>query len=337
MRSDETKKGPDRAPHRSLLYATGLSKNAINAPFVGICSSFTDLIPGHTGMRDLERFIEKGIHTGGGYSFIFSVPGVCDGIAMGHIGMHYSLPTRDLIADMIECVAEAHRLDGLVFISNCDKITPGMLMAASRINIPSIFVTAGPMPSGFFKGSRRSLVRDTFESVGRFKKGEISNEELEGIELTACPSQGACSGLYTANTMACITEAMGMSLPGCGTALAGFARKKRIAFESGLAVCELIKEDIKPLDIMNKQAFENAIIVDLALGGSTNTVLHLPAIAYESGVDLDLDMFDKFSKKIPNIAHIRPAGEHFIEDLEYAGGIPAVLKTLSPFIKDNCV
>jgi dihydroxy-acid dehydratase len=335
MRSDEIKKGIDRAPHRSLLYATGVSKSAMGRPFIGICSSFTDLIPGHIGMRDLERAIEKGIHSGGGYSFIFSVPGVCDGIAMGHKGMHFSLPSRDLIADMVEAIVEAHRLDGVVFISNCDKITPGMLMGAARLNIPSIFVTAGPMHSGYYKGARRSFVRDTFEAVAKFRKGEISDCELENLEMCACPGQGSCSGLYTANTMACLTEVMGLSLPGCATALAGFAKKRRIAFESGIAICELVEKNITSRTILTKSSFENAIVVDLALGGSTNTVLHLPAIAYEVGFKLPIDLFDTFSRKIPNISKIRPAGEYFIEDLDAAGGIPAVLKRLSPFIKDN--
>ena len=335
MRSNEIKKGLDRAPHRSLLYATGISKSSINRPFIGICSSFTDLIPGHIGMRDLERSIEKGIHTGGGYSFIFCVPGVCDGIAMGHKGMHFSLPSRDLIADMVETIVEAHRLDGVVFISNCDKITPGMLMGAARLNVPAVFVTAGPMHSGYYKGVRRSYVRDTFEAIAKYRKGEIDDKELENLEMCACPGQGSCSGLYTANTMACLTETMGMSLPGCATALAGFANKRRIAFESGVAICNLVEKNITSRDILTKDSFENAITVDLALGGSTNTVLHLPAIAYEVGYKLPIELFDSIGKRVPNIAKIRPAGEYFIEDLDGAGGIPAVLKRLSPFIREN--
>ena len=335
MRSNEIKKGVDRAPHRSLLYATGISRSAISKPFIGICSSFTDLIPGHIGMRDLERLIEKGIHTGGGYSFIFCVPGVCDGIAMGHKGMHFSLPSRDLIADMVEAIVEAHRLDGVVFISNCDKITPGMLMGASRLNIPSVFVTAGPMHSGYYRGKRRSFVRDTFEAIAKYRKGEIDENELECLAMCASPGQGSCSGLYTANTMACLTEAMGLSLPGCATALAGFANKRRIAYESGIAICRLVEENISTHNILTKNSFENAIVVDLALGGSTNTVLHLPAIAYEVGFKMPIDLFDSLGKKVPNISKIRPAGEYFMEDLDAAGGIPAVLKRLRPFIKDN--
>ena len=335
MRSDEIKKGYEKAPHRSLLYATGVPKKSMKKHFIGVCSSFTDLIPGHTGMRDLERFVEKGVHSGGGYSFIFSVPGICDGIAMGHKGMHYSLPSRDIIADMIECVVEAHRLDGIVLITNCDKITPGMLMAAARVNIPAIVLTAGPMVSGNWRMQRRSFVRDTFEAMAKFKIGEIDAEELDNLEQHSCPSQGSCQGLYTANTMACLTEAMGMSLPGCGTALAGSANKKRVAFDSGTTICDLVKTNLLPRDIMNRNAFHNAIVVDLALGGSTNTVLHLPAIANEAGIKLSLDEFDKLSKTTPHLASLRPAGEYFMEDLDNIGGIPAVLKKIEPIIKDN--
>jgi len=335
MRSDEIKKEPSRAPHRSLLYGTGVPKSSMDRPFIGICSSFTDLIPGHSGMRDLERWIEKGVHTGGGHGFIFSVPGICDGIAMGHMGMHYSLPSRDAIADVIECVVEAHRLDGVVFLTNCDKITPGMLMAAARVDVPSVFVTAGPMLSGNWRMQRRSFVRDTFEAIAKYRSGEIDGEELEHLEMCSCPSQGSCQGLYTANTMACLTEAMGMSLPGCGSALAGQAKKKRIAFDSGVQVCNLVKDDIKPKDILTENAFHNAVTVDLALGGSTNTALHLPAIANETGFKLDLNLFDKLSKNTPHITNLRPGGEYFMEDLEYAGGIPAVLKSLKTLLKDN--
>ncbi|MFV1951790.1 MAG: dihydroxy-acid dehydratase, partial [Nitrospinota bacterium] len=240
MRSDLIKKGLERAPHRALLHATGVTKDALSKPFVAIISSFTDIVPGHIGLRDLERYIEKGIHTGGGYAFLSSVPGICDGIVMGHKGMRYSLPSRELIADMIESVIEAHQFDGMVMLTNCDKITPGMLMAAARVDIPSIVVTAGPMISGRYKMKRLSLVRDTFEAVGKYKKGELSVEEMEGLEMSACPGPGSCQGLYTANTMACVTEGMGMSMPGCGTALAVSAKKRRIAFESGVRVVGLI-------------------------------------------------------------------------------------------------
>jgi dihydroxy-acid dehydratase len=328
MRSSRIKKGLERVPHRALLYATGIPKTEIDKPFIGVATSFTDIIPGHIGMRDLERFIEKGIHTGGGYPFFFGIPGICDGIAMGHSGMHYSLPSRELIADMVETIAEAHQFDGLILLTNCDKITPGMLMAAARINIPSIIVTAGPMLSGHLKGRRLSLVNDTFEAVGKYRKGLIKDEELEALEMCACPGAGSCQGMYTANTMACVTEALGMSLPKCATELAVSANKRRIAFESGRRIVELVKKGITPRRIMTRQAFENAIRVDLALGGSTNTVLHIPAIAHEAEVSLPLETFDILSKETPHIANMLPGGEHFLEDLDYAGGIPAVMKRL---------
>jgi len=335
FRSDEVKKGVDRAPHRALLYATGMPVKALDMPFVGVVSSFTDLVPGHVGMRDLERWIEKGIHTGGGYAFLFTVPGICDGVAMGHSGMKYSLPSRELIADMIESIVEAHKLDALVMLTNCDKITPGMLMAAGRLNLPTVVVTAGPMLSGRIGNKRLSLVRDTFEAVGRYRAGEITEEELTRCELEACPGAGACQGLYTANTMACMTEALGMSLPGCATAPAVLARKRRIAFDSGLAVMELLKREVKARDIMTRTAFENAIRVDMALGGSTNTVLHLMAVAHEAKVELDLETFDRISRETPNISKLRPAGDYMMEDLDAAGGIPGVLKRLLDKVEDN--
>ena len=335
MRSDIIKKGCQRAPNRALIYGTGVSKNQMEAPFIGICSSFTDLIPGHSGMRILERFAEKGIHTGGGQAFIFSVPGVCDGISMGHSGMRYSLPSRDAIADMIECVVNAHSLDGVLFITNCDKITPGMLMAAARLNVPSIFVTAGPMMSGNYRMKRRDFITDSFEAASKAATGEIDEEEMSNMEMTACPGEGACQGLFTANTMACLTEVMGMSMPGCATAMAGMAKKRRIAFDSGVRLVSLVKENIKPLDIMNEKAFRNAVKADLALGGSTNTTLHLPAIAYEAGVNLNLDSFDALSKETPHITSLLPGGKYFMEDFEFAGGIPAVMKSLESHLEDN--
>ncbi|MCI0469493.1 MAG: dihydroxy-acid dehydratase [Nitrospirae bacterium] len=328
MRSNTIKKGIERVPHRALLYATGIPKSEMDKPFIGVATSFTDIIPGHIGMRDMERFIEKGVHTGGGYPFFFGIPGICDGIAMGHKGMHYSLASRELIADMVETIAEAHQLDGLVLLTNCDKITPGMLMAAARINIPSIVVTAGPMLSGRYMGRRLNLTSDTFEAVGKYKKGLISKDELKSLEICACPGAGSCQGMYTANTMACVTESIGMSLPGCATSPAVMAQKRRIAFESGRRIVELIKKNITPKKIMTKGAFENAIMVDLALGGSTNTVLHITAIAHEAGLKLPLEIFDELSRKTPHIANMIPGGQHYMEDLDYAGGIPAVLKRL---------
>lgn len=330
MKSDLIKKGVERLPHRALLYATGIPRTEINKPFIGVATSFTDIIPGHIGMRDLERFIEKGIHTGGGYPFFFGIPGICDGIAMGHKGMHYSLPSRELIADIIETIAEAHRFDGLVLLTNCDKITPGMLMAAARVNVPSIVVTAGPMLAGHMKGRRLSLVNDTFEAIGKYKKGLLSDSEIAELEMCACPGPGSCQGMYTANTMACVTEALGMSLSGCATSLAVSSKKRRIAFYSGKKIVELVKKNISPKKVLTQKAFENAIKVDMTLGGSTNTVLHIPAIAHEAGVPVSLEMFDKISKNTPHIANMLPGGTHYLEDLEYAGGIPAVLKRLKP-------
>jgi dihydroxy-acid dehydratase len=336
MRSDMITKGLERTPHRALLKGTGVPHNQLDKPFIGVATSFTDLIPGHVGMRDLERFIEKGVHSGGGYAFFFGIPGVCDGMAMGHKGMHYSLPTRELIADMVESVAEAHRLDGLVLLTNCDKITPGMLMAAARLNIPCIVVTAGPMMSGRGAAGRKySFVSDTFEAMARYKAGVINDKELQVCEDNACPGMGSCQGLFTANTMAILTETLGMSLPRCGTALAVSALKRRIAFASGEKIVELVQKDIKPREIMTREAFENAIRVDLALGGSSNTVLHLLAIAHEAGVELPLELFDELAKDTPQLASMNPAGEHFMEDLDIAGGVAGVLKQLGSKIIDT--
>jgi len=335
MRSDTITQGLERTPHRALLKGTGLPQSEMGKPFIGIATSFTDLIPGHVGMRDLERFIEKGVHTGGGYSFFFGIPGVCDGISMGHKGMHYSLPTRELIADMVESVAEAHRLDGLVLLTNCDKITPGMLMAAARLDIPCIVVTAGPMMSGRGDAGRKySFVTDTFEAMARYKAGVIDDKELARCEENACPGMGSCQGLFTANTMAILTETLGMSLPRCGTALAVSALKRRIAFASGERIVEMVHQNITPRSIMTRAAFENAIRVDLALGGSSNTVLHLLAIANEAEVELPLSTFDVLSKETPQIASMNPAGVHFMEDLDAAGGVAGVLKQLGDKIID---
>ena len=335
MKSDKIKKGLERAPHRALLYATGIPRTEMKKPFIGVATSFTDIIPGHSGMRDLERFIEKGVHTGGGYPFFFGIPGICDGIAMGHSGMHYSLPSRELIADMVETIAQAHQFDGLVLLTNCDKITPGMLMAAARVNVPSIVVTAGPMHSGNLRGKRLSLVNDTFEAVGKYKKGLLSDSELQDLEMCACPGPGSCQGMYTANTMSCVTESLGMSLAGCATSLAVSSKKRRIAFQSGERIVELVKKNITPRKIMTLNAFENAIAVDMALGGSTNTVLHIPAIAHEAEVDLPLELFDRISRKTPHITNMLPGGTDYLEDLEYAGGIPAVMKRLKPKLKNT--
>lgn len=334
MRSDVIKVGLERAPARSLLFATGLDKEDLKKPFIGVASSYTELIPGHVHMRRLETAIEKGVHAGGGISFIFGIPGICDGIAMGHPGMRYSLAIREVIADAIECVAGAHSLDGLVLLTNCDKITPGMLMALARLDIPGIVVTAGPMMCGNLGGEKLSLVGDTFEAVGKRRKGEITQEEMDRLEMEACPGAGSCQGLYTANTMACLTEAMGMSLPGCAASLAVSADKDRIAYKSGQVAVRLAKEGVTSRTIMTPEAFENALIMDMALGGSTNTCLHLPAIGREAGVEVTLDQFNDVSKRIPHLVDLAPGGKYFLEDLYYAGGIPAVLKRLEGELND---
>jgi len=335
LRSDKITKGLERVPARALLYATGLSKEDLGKPFIGIASSFTDLIPGHIHMRSLERAIEKGIHAGGGISFIFGVPGICDGIAMGHEGMNYSLASRDLIADIIECVVNAHCLDGLVMLTNCDKITPGMLMGAARIDIPGIVVTAGPMISGRSGKQKLSLVKDTFEAVGRRRKGEITDEQLSCLEMEACPGPGSCQGLYTANTMACVSEALGMSLPRCAAALAISSEKERIAYKSGQQIVELVRKGVTARKIMTQKSFENAIMIDMALGGSTNSCLHIPAIAKEAGVEVDLKLCDAISAKTPHITSLQPGGEYLLEDLYYAGGIPAVMKRFYNDLNDG--
>ena len=301
---------------------------------IGIATSFTDLIPGHIGMRDLERFIEKGVHSGGGWPLFFGLPGICDGIAMGHLGMHYSLPSRELIADIVESISMAHAFDGIVLLTNCDKITPGMLMAAARLDIPAIVVTAGPMHSGNYRGNRVNLI-SAFEAVGKVKRGEMSETDLAELEVCACPGPGSCQGMYTANTMACVTESLGMSLPGCATALAISGEKRRIAFESGKRVVGLVKESITPRKIMTKNAFENAIRIDMALGGSTNTTLHIPAISHEAGIELSVETFDKISRMTPHLCNMLPGGQHYLEDLDAAGGIPAVLSRFKNMLKDS--
>ncbi len=334
MRSDRIKKGLERAPHRSLLFATGITRDELAKPMIGIATSFTDLIPGHVGMRDLERFIEKGVHAGGGWPLFFGIPGICDGIAMGHMGMHYSLPLRELIADSVESIAMAHAFDGLVLLTNCDKITPGMLMAAARLDIPTIVVTAGAMHSGNFQGKRVNLI-SAFEAVGKVRKGEMSPRELAELETCACPGPGSCQGMFTANTMACVTESLGMSLPGCATALAVSGEKRRIAFESGKRIVGLVKENLTPRKIMTRNAFENAIRIDMALGGSTNTTLHIPAVAHEAGIELSIATFDTISRTSPHLCNMLPGGPHYMEDLDAAGGIPGVLSRFKKVIKSS--
>jgi len=333
--SNQIKKSPTRAPHRALLYATGISSSDLSKPFIGIASAYSDIVPGHIHLRELERWIERGVAEAGGVPFVFGIPGICDGIAMGHSGMHYSLPSRELIADSIESMVKAHCFDGIVLLTNCDKITPGMIMGAVRVNvnIPMIVVTGGPMLAGYYKGKRRSLVRDTFEAVGLYEAGKISLEELYQLECAACPTAGSCQGLYTANTMACLSEAMGLSLPYCATTPAVSAEKKRIAYESGKRIVQMVYENLTPLKILSYNSIYNAIVVDAALGGSTNTILHLKAIAYEAGIRFDLKLFDDVSKIVPNIVRLEPAGDYYMEDLHKAGGIPAVLNVLQKYLK----
>ena len=341
MRSDSIKKGIARAPHRGLLMATGVSKKNMDAPFIGIASSFSDLVPGHISMRDLERQIEKGIHSAGGQAFIFGVPAVCDGIAMGHSGMRYSLPSRDLIADCVETVAEGHQLDGLVLLSNCDKITPAMLIAAVRLNVPTIIVTAGPMLDGESKCQKLTMIKGAFEAVGNYRAGLIDEKRFEEMVEHSCPSAGSCQGLYTANTMACLTEVMGMSLPMCATSAAGSSEKRRIAFESGMAIVDMVRQELTPDKILTKDSLRNAIIADLSLGGSTNSFLHLLALANAGGIDIKLEDFEELSDKIRQIVKLDPSSSFTMTDLHNAGGIPAVLKTLYGgnvgLVNTNCV
>ncbi len=335
MRSDRAKKGLERAGARALIHACGITRAQLDKPFIGIANSFSDLVPGHIGMRRLQRAVELGVAAGGGVPLNFGVPAICDGIAMGHLGMFYSLPSRELIADIVESMAMAHALDGLVLLTDCDKITPGMLMAAARLDIPAIVVTAGPMISGRHEGRRLSLVRDTFEAIGRAQAGEITEDDVAALEIEACPGQGSCQGLYTANTMACVTEAMGMSLAGSATALAGSAKRERFAYDSGERIMELVKQDITARQIITEAAVRNAIRIDMAMGGSTNTCLHIPAIAHEAGVGIELEVFDQISQVTPQVCSLRPGGEYMMEDLDWAGGIPAVLSVLSDMLDDN--
>jgi len=330
LRSDDVKHGIERAPHRGIWKCLGVTDDDFDKPFIAIANSFSEVVPGHIHLNRLVEYIKAGIRSAGGVPFEFNTIAICDGLAMGHVGMHYSLPSRELIADSIEVVVEANRFDGLVLLTNCDKITPGMIMAAARLDIPSIVVTGGPMLSGIYKG-RKVDVTAVFEAVGQFSAGKITEEELKRVEDRAFPGCGSCNGMYTANTMACITEALGLSLPGCATSLAVSSHKARIAKKSGERIVHLVKEDLKPSNILTREAFENAITVDMALGGSTNAVLHLTAIANEAGISLPLETFDEIARRTPHICDMRPAGPHDLAELDAAGGIPAVMKVL----KDN--
>lgn len=327
MRSDAIKSGADKAPHRSLLYALGLTKEEMERPMIGIVNSFNEIIPGHVHLRQICDAVKAGVRLAGGTPIEFPAIGVCDGIAMGHTGMKYSLASRELIADSIEVMALAHAFDGLVFIPNCDKIVPGMLMAAARLDIPSIFVSGGPMLTGFSNGKTLDL-NSLFEAVGELAAGKITECELEEIEECACPGCGSCSGMFTANSMNCLTEVLGMALPGNGTIPAVSGGRIRLAKKAGMAVMNLVAKNICPSQIMTETAFHNGLVVDMALGCSTNTVLHLPAIAHEAGITLDLEMINEISKTTPHLCKLAPAGEHHVQDLDRAGGIPALLKTL---------
>ncbi len=328
MRSDLMKKGIERSPHRSLLYSLGLTKQELNRPLIGVVNSFNEIIPGHIHLRTITEAVKAGIRMMGGVPIEFPVIGVCDGIAMNHEGMNVSLPSRELIADSIEIMVTAHPFDGLVFIPNCDKIVPGMLMAMLRLNLPSICISGGPMLAGDFKGKKIDLIT-AFEGVGRVKNGLMDEKELEEIEREACPTCGSCSGMFTANSMNCLTEAMGLGLPGNGTIPAVLSERVRLAKLAGMKVMELLDKNIRPLDIINKKSAKNAIVTDMALGGSTNTVLHLPAIFKEAGLELSLKMFDEISRITPNLCKLSPAGKYHLEDLYRAGGIYAVMAELS--------
>ncbi len=333
MRSDAVKKGPAAAPQRSLLRADGLADEDFDKPFIGIANSWNEIVPGHIHLNEIVEAVKEGIIEAGGRPFTFGVPAVCDGIAMGHKGMRYSLISREVISDCCEVMVEGHALDGWVGVSNCDKVTPGMLMAMGRMNVPGLIVTGGAMEPGTGKNGNMDL-QSVFEAVGAYSAGKIDENELHTVECTACPGRGSCSGLFTANTMACLTETLGISLTGCATALADDNRKLQIARETGRRIVELVKNDIKPRDIVTRDSFRNAIRVDMAIGGSTNTALHLPAISKEFGCPVTLDDFDEISRDTPHITSLRPAGPYAIKDLDRAGGIPAILKVLKGKLVD---
>ncbi len=329
MLSDHITKGVERAPNRSLLYALGLTKEEIERPLVGVVSSYNEIVPGHMNIDKIVEAVKAGIRAAGGTPIVFPAIAVCDGIAMGHVGMKYSLVTRDLIADSTEAMVMAHQFDGLVMIPNCDKNVPGLLMAAARLNIPTIFCSGGPMLAGHLNDGRRTCLSHMFEAVGAYHAGTLDEGGVEEYEENACPTCGSCSGMYTANSMNCLTEAIGMALSGNGTIPAVYSARLRLAKHTGMKIMELIEKNIRPRDIMTAAAFHNAETVDMALGCSTNTMLHLPAIAHEAGVALDLDMANAISAKTPNLCHLAPAGDTFMEDLDRAGGVYAVMKELT--------
>ena len=328
MRSDNVTKGMQQAPHRSLFNALGYTKEELDRPLVGIVSSYNEIVPGHMNLDKIVEAVKMGVAMAGGTPIVFPAIAVCDGIAMGHTGMKYSLVTRDLIADSTECMAMAHQFDALVMVPNCDKNVPGLLMAAARLNIPTVFVSGGPMLAGHIHGKKRSL-SSMFEAVGSYAAGTMTEDEVREYEEKVCPTCGSCSGMYTANSMNCLTEAIGMGLPGNGTIPAVYSERIKLAKHAGMAVMELLKRDIRPCDIMTKAAFMNALTMDMALGCSTNSMLHLPAIAHEAGVDIDLDIANALSEKTPNLCHLAPAGPTYMEDLNEAGGVSAVMSELN--------
>ncbi len=331
MRSDQIKKGTEKAPHRALLKSLGLEDDDIAKPLIGIANSYTNIVPGHIHLRVIGEAVKEGILSAGGTPFEFSTIAVCDGIAMGHEGMRYSLPSREIVADSVEIMLQAHSLDGLVMISNCDKITPGMLMAAARVDIPAIMVTGGPMAAGRYHGKKISY-SNMPEALGQVATGKMTEDELCEMEENACPGCGSCSGMFTANTMACMTEALGLSLPYCATSLANSAFKLRLARATGKQIIKLVKDDLKPSQILTKGAFENAIALDMALGGSTNTTLHLPAIAKEAGLTLPLSTFDEIGRRVSHLCSMIPSGTYALEDLDAAGGVPAVMNEIKSLL-----
>ena len=328
MRSDNVKKGVPAAPNRSLFYALGYTKEELERPLIGVVCSYNEIVPGHMNLDKIAEAVKAGVRAAGGTPVEFPAIAVCDGIAMGHVGMKYSLVTRDLIADSTEAMAMAHQFDGLVMIPNCDKNVPGLLMAAARVNIPTIFCSGGPMLAGHLTDGRRTCLSHMFEAVGSYYAGKLDEAGVEEYERNACPTCGSCSGMYTANSMNCLTEAIGMALKGNGTIPAVYSARLRLAKHTGMQIMELVKRDIKPRDIMTKDAFHNADTVDMALGCSTNTMLHLPAIAHECGIELSLDMSNEISSRTPNLCHLAPAGETYMEDLDRAGGVHAVMAEL---------
>ena len=328
MRSDAVQKGMQQAPHRSLFNALGLTEEEMNRPLVGIVSSYNEIVPGHMNLDKIVQAVKMGVAMAGGTPIMFPAIAVCDGIAMGHTGMKYSLVTRDLIADSTEAMAMAHQFDALVMVPNCDKNVPGLLMAAARVNVPTVFVSGGPMLAGHVKGQKRSL-SSMFEAVGSYAAGTMTEEDVKEFEAKVCPTCGSCSGMYTANSMNCLTEVLGMGLQGNGTIPAVYSERIKLAKKAGMQVMEMLRRDIRPRDIMTKEAFLNALTVDMALGCSTNSMLHLPAIAHEAGVELDMELANEISAKTPNLCHLAPAGPTYIEDLNEAGGVYAVMNELN--------